>query len=140
MWVTGGLSILLLIQAIPAIQGNYPFGGRVGNDEGAAAIAQILIDEPYGTVLYDHDYSWHWRYHFFYKGVYVEWFENEKDLFENLEAFFTSDQHNKRYLVLKTDEKLSDSLKSSLPNSGYRLKPIAAEGKIELYLITQDQP
>ena len=116
-------------------RGSYPFGGRPSNDDGAAAVAQAILEEPYGTVLYDHHYSWHWRYHFFYRGTHVEWFEDEEDLIENLSVFFQLKSEDNRYLALKIGDELSESLKITLPSAGYGLNLVAAEGKIELYQI-----
>ncbi len=130
------LGLCLILPAIPAASGQYPFGGRPENDAGASRIAQTLIHEPYGTVLYDHEYSWHWRYHFFYKGVHVEWFENPADLLENLTAFFDPNSPDKRFIALKSNDPMTISVKGLLSEHGYRLEPAANEGKIELYLIT----
>ena len=60
--------------------------------------AEYLADEPYGTVLYDHWYSWQWRYHLFDKGVYVSWFPYPTALAEDLTAF--GDNEGTRYIVL----------------------------------------
>ncbi|MEM9777561.1 MAG: glycosyltransferase family 39 protein, partial [Chloroflexota bacterium] len=38
--------LFLVLQAMPARVGGYPVGGRPDNDDGAAAIAQTIIDEP----------------------------------------------------------------------------------------------
>ncbi|MFT5196183.1 MAG: 4-amino-4-deoxy-L-arabinose transferase-like glycosyltransferase [Candidatus Promineifilaceae bacterium] len=128
---------IFLVQAMPARMGNYPVGGRPGNDEGAAAIAQTILEQPYGTVLYDHWYSWHWRYHFFYKGVYVEWFDQTEELLENLEAFYDPAAEDKRYLALRVDDRFAEEIVSALDAAGYRLEPVAHEGRIELYVISQ---
>ncbi|MEM8863560.1 MAG: glycosyltransferase family 39 protein, partial [Chloroflexota bacterium] len=129
------LSLLFLTQAVLASNAFFPVGGRPDNDGGAAAIAQTIIDEPYGTVLYDHWYSWHWRYHFFWKGVYVEWFQETEDLVDNLEAFYDPNASEVRYLALRVGDPFAAQIESALKAEGYRLELAAAEGRIELYVI-----
>ncbi len=133
------IAVCLILPALPAATGQYPFGGRPTNDDGANMIAQSIIDEPYGTVLYDHEYSWHWRYHFFWKGVHVEWFEDPADLQENLTAFFDPSAPEKRYIALKSNDLLTSNVKEMLSKAGYTLEPTASAGKIELYLITTNK-
>lgn len=128
-----------LFQAIPARNGAYPIGGQRWNDHGAALIAETVMDEPYGTVLYDHWYSWHWRYHFFYKGVYVEWFGDIEDLLDNLDAFYDPAAPEKRYLALQMGDLFSAKIETALQLEGYRLEPVTTEGRIELYVITKGE-
>ncbi len=70
---------LLLLPAFAARHGRFPVGGQPTADQGAWQVAERLRDAPYGTVLYDHWYSWQWRYHLFDTGVYVSWFPNPDD-------------------------------------------------------------
>ncbi len=132
------ITVLCLLQALPALHGNYPFGGRPDNDHGASQIAQHLIDKPYGTVLYDHSHSWHWRYHLFYKGVHVEWFENPADLIENLTAFFDPLAAEKRYIALDSTTKIKPQVENTFIAEGYRLEPISTHGTITLYVISRE--
>ncbi|MEZ4516033.1 MAG: hypothetical protein R3C44_04055 [Chloroflexota bacterium] len=60
----------LLVPAIQARFGRYPIGSQPTADQGAWRVAEVLDDAPYGTVLYDHWYSWQWRYHLFDSKVY----------------------------------------------------------------------
>jgi 4-amino-4-deoxy-L-arabinose transferase-like glycosyltransferase len=95
------LAILFFIQvpiANAARFGQWPIGGQRTADQGAWQIAEFLADEPYGTVLYDHWYSWQWRYHLFDKGVYVSWFPHPTALAEDLGVF--GDTVGVRYIVL----------------------------------------
>jgi 4-amino-4-deoxy-L-arabinose transferase-like glycosyltransferase len=93
---------ILLFSQIPIVNsarfGKLPLGGQPTADQGAWQIAEFLADEPYGTVLYDHWYSWQWRYHLFDKGVYVSWFPHPTALAEDLGAF--GDSGGARYIVL----------------------------------------
>ena len=96
------LLALLCFTTIPAVnaarRGQWLTGGYPSADQGAWQIAAHLQDEPYGTVLYDHWYSWHWRYHLFDKGVYISWFPDPAALTNDLEAF--GDGEGSRYIVL----------------------------------------
>ena len=124
--------LLLLFAAVPARYGRYPVGGRAGADQGAGAIAQYLADAPYGTVLYDHWYSWQWRYHLFDKRVYVSWFPHGAALAENLQVF--GRDGNPRYVALP-DTAVSQPIQRAIREAGFQLRPIANEGKITLYQI-----
>ena len=68
------LSLALIPTALAARGGKFTIGGRPDADGGAAGAARLLKDAPYGTVLYDHWYSWHWHYQLFDSAVYVSWF------------------------------------------------------------------
>ncbi|HUM68734.1 MAG TPA: hypothetical protein PLK31_07810, partial [Chloroflexota bacterium] len=94
------LCLLLIFPAWGARYGRYPVGGQVNADQGAAEIAAVLMDEPYGTVLYDHWYSWQWGYHLFYRKVYVSWFPHGAALAEDLAVFGRDGQA--RYVALPT--------------------------------------
>ena len=102
------LPVLLLIaalqmpHALAARGGFYPVGGQRNADRGAWQVAQYLDQAPYGTVLYDHWFSWHWRYAFIDKGVYTSWFEHPAGLVEDLQVFGSSS--GSRFLVLPDDE------------------------------------
>ncbi|MFQ5435132.1 MAG: hypothetical protein ACE5FD_09680, partial [Anaerolineae bacterium] len=95
--VIGLLLVGLLPGALAARDGRYPLGSYPGADMGAAEVAQFLAEEPYGTVLYDHWFSWQWRYHLFDKKLYVDWFPNGDQLLRDLTVFAGS---GARYLVL----------------------------------------
>jgi 4-amino-4-deoxy-L-arabinose transferase-like glycosyltransferase len=72
--LTAVLPLVLLLVQLPAIlqarNGQFPIGGQPTADHGAGQIAESLFPMPYGTVLYDHWYSWHMRYHLLDKKVY----------------------------------------------------------------------
>ena len=74
---------LLLPNVWLARNGRLPIGARPFADSGASVVATAFANEPYGTVLYDHWYSWHWRYHLFDKKVHLNWFEDEEGLIED---------------------------------------------------------
>lgn len=129
------LLLTLLFAALPARYGRYPVGGQAAADQGAGAIAQYLADAPYGTVLYDHWYSWQWRYHLFDKRVYVSWFPHAAALAENLQAF--GRDGNPHYVALP-DTAVSQPIQRAIREAGFQLHPIANEGKITLYQIVPE--
>jgi 4-amino-4-deoxy-L-arabinose transferase-like glycosyltransferase len=130
------LFLMLIFPAWAARYGRYPVGGQINADQGAAEIAAVLADEPYGTVLYDHWYSWQWGYHLFYRKVYVSWFPHSAALAEDL-AVFGRDGHN-RYVALPTG-KISQPIIRTIHTAGFQLQPVAVAGNIALYQILPDE-
>ena len=102
-----------------ARSGTWASGGSPTADQGAWQIANYLADEPYGTVLYDHWYSWHWRYHFFDKAVYVSWFAHPSALAEDLRAFGRN--AGSRYVVLP-DAPTSQPVRRAVSDAGFMLE------------------
>jgi 4-amino-4-deoxy-L-arabinose transferase-like glycosyltransferase len=107
--------------AAGARAGRYPVGGQPTADGGAARIARQLEDAPYGTVLYDHWYSWHWRYHLFDGRVYVSWFPHADALLADLRTFAGSGPA--RYVALPASAEARPVIRR-LMESGYRLEPV----------------
>ncbi|MBX3060964.1 MAG: hypothetical protein KF770_31280 [Anaerolineae bacterium] len=130
------LVALLVFPAWKARYGRYPVGGQVNADQGAAQIAAVLAHEPYGTVLYDHWYSWQWGYHLFYRKVYVSWFPHGAALAEDLTVF--GRDGNARYVALP-DSIVSQPIIRAIHSAGFQLRPIAAAGNIALYQILPDE-
>ncbi len=124
--------VLLLWGGVGAAYGRYPIGGQAQADGGAAEVASYLAEAPYGTVLYDHGYSWHWRYHFFDKGVYVNWVPHPAALAEDLRAFGRNGQP--RYLALPADV-TANPFRRAVADAGFRLTPVATSGTITLFEI-----
>ncbi len=124
--------LLLLPGAWEARNGRFPIGGYSGADQGAAVVAQSLNNAPYGTVLYDHWYSWQWRYHLFDKRVYVSWFPDPDALVEELAAF--GRDGNPHYLALPHSA-AARPVKRAVTQAGFRLRPVplAAPAAIDLY-------
>jgi 4-amino-4-deoxy-L-arabinose transferase-like glycosyltransferase len=123
--VLGLLLAILVISHLPVAAaariGSNPIGGRADADGGAAQVAQLLADAPYGTVLYDHWYSWHWRYHLFDKRVYVSWFPHVDALLADLSVFGGS--RTPRYIALPKGETAAPIVRR-LADAGYRLSPM----------------
>ncbi|MBP6787389.1 MAG: glycosyltransferase family 39 protein [Candidatus Promineofilum sp.] len=112
--------------AANARAGRYPIGGQPAADGGAARVALALADAPYGTVLYDHWYSWHWRYQLFDRRVYVSWFPHTDALLADLAAFGGSGAA--RYVALPREGSAAPVARR-LGQAGYRL--VAVPGPTE---------
>lgn len=109
-------------------------GGNPDADNGASAIAITLADAPDGAVLYDHWYSWQWRYHLFDTAVYTAWFPNPAALAEELTVF--GRDGNAHYLVLPADETALPVLRA-VHEAGFGLEQMAGgeNGRMILYLV-----
>jgi hypothetical protein len=84
-------------------------------------------------VLYDHWYSWQWRYHFFDTGVYVNWVPHADQLIADLDGFYD----DQRYIVLP-DSAESLPFQRALHAAGYELQSlveVSAEPGMILYKI-----
>jgi hypothetical protein len=114
------LLVVVLVAALPAAlaarSGRFPVGARAGADQGAGEVAPLLAGEPYGTVLYDHWYSWQWRYHLFNSGVYVSWFDTPAELVEDLTVFGATP--GTRYLAAPDSPAAGPALRS-LQDAGF---------------------
>jgi 4-amino-4-deoxy-L-arabinose transferase-like glycosyltransferase len=123
----GTLALILLLglshlpTAAAARDGRFSIGGRPSADGGAADVARLLADAPYGTVLYDHWYSWHWRYQLFDKRVYISWFPHADALLADLAVFGESD--TPRFIALPVSDVAKPVLRR-LAEAGYRLTAI----------------
>jgi hypothetical protein len=126
---------LLLLLLIPAFNARQ---GQPTADQGTAQIATVLADAPYGTVLYDHWYSWHWRYQFFDKGVYVNWFPHPEALVEDLAVF--GHDGNPHYLVLPQSE-ITAPIRRAVTSADFTLQSLASDdlNRIMLYAIVEAQ-
>ncbi len=140
-WVVPALVIITCAWMAPAAwqarSGEWPVGGRPQADSGAAEVAAHLQDAPYGTVLYDHWFSWHWRYYFFDRGVYVSWFPDADTLIEDLTAF--ADGSNARYLVLPRSDEAAPIMRR-LTDAGFELQLIHEAPGMSLYLLHRVAP
>jgi len=112
------LSLILLLFLWPAQAARH---GNPEADNGAGKIATALADAPDGTVLYDHWYSWQWRYHLFETAVYTAWFPNPAALADELAVF--GNDGNPHYLVLPNDETALPVLRA-VREAGFGLKQV----------------
>ncbi|HZD10360.1 MAG TPA: glycosyltransferase family 39 protein [Candidatus Binatia bacterium] len=102
--------------------------------QGAAQIAADLQQAPYGTVLYDHWYSWYWRYFLLDSGVYVSWFAHPAALVEDLYVFL--DEGETRYVALPEGEEAAPVVRA-LRGAGYVLETVTSRAGVSLYRIGQ---
>jgi len=132
------VAVLHLPVAAAARAGRYPIGGQPAADGGAALVALALTDAPYGTVLYDHWYSWHWRYQLFDRRVYVSWFPHADALLADLAAF---GQTGPARTVALPRGGTAAPLVRRLREAGYRLVavPGPAEAAMELWRIENEE-
>lgn len=128
------LAALHLPVAAAARAGRYPIGGQPTADGGAAAVAALLADALYGTVLYDHDFSWHWRYQLFDRRVYVSWFPHADALLDDLAAFGGSGPG--RYVALPAGDAARPILRR-LAEAGHKTEklPGPTDAAVELWRI-----
>jgi 4-amino-4-deoxy-L-arabinose transferase-like glycosyltransferase len=115
------LVMILLPGAWAARNGRYAIGGQSAADHGAWQVRDFLADAPYGTVLYDHWYSWHWGYAFIDKGVYTSWFPYPQALAEDLAVF--GGQEDMRYLVTPAGEVAQPALRAAA-EAGFAPRPV----------------
>lgn len=130
---TMALLLLLLPSGWQAMYGRFPVGGQRDADQGAAQIAAYLVDAPYGTVLYDHWWSWQWRYYLFDKRVFVNWVPHPAALVDDLQVF-GRDGHL-RYLALP-DTAAAQPFYDAVTAAGFPLQLVAAADDMQLYEIT----
>lgn len=135
VYIIVALALLLQLPAgLAARQSEYPIGGRPSADHGAALVAGSLYNAPYGTVLYDHWYSWQWRYQLLNRRVHVSWFPHPEALVEDLLVF--ADEASARYVALpRTPAALP--VKRAIAQAGFGLRtlPLPDESQIGLYRI-----
>lgn len=118
------LPILLLVLLLPDIGSSYhgdlPIGGNPDADGGIAEVSDFLNDQPQGTVLYDHWFSWQWRYHLFDSNVYVSWFSGPEALAEDLRVF--GYQGDARFLALPDSSEATPVIRA-VRSAGFDLEP-----------------
>lgn len=130
-----GLLLGLGRPALLAQNGAWPIGARPIADGGASEIASLLAEAPYGTVLYDHWYSWQWRYYFLHKGVYVSWFYDPAGLVNDLQLFYDSSQA--RYVVLPNSAE-SRPVTFALQQAGFSLNLVHRAAEMSLYRLSRN--
>lgn len=131
--------IFLLPPGLAAREGRFGLGSTPAADDGAGRVAALLAEAPYGTVLYDHWYSWQWRYYFFDHTVYVSWVPGPAALQADLAAF--GQQGPARYLALPADRRALP-MKTAVAEAGYQLLPVApaTSDAMTLYQLAPVEP
>jgi 4-amino-4-deoxy-L-arabinose transferase-like glycosyltransferase len=139
VWFVPLILIVLLGQGIrDAYEGRLPVGGQPDADQGISSLVNELKSAPYGTVLYDHWYSWQLRYYLFESGTYISWFLDPDSLQEDLQVFGRNG--NSRYLVAP-ETKTAEPIFRAIEESGFKLIKVDQEfskprnSHLALYLI-----
>jgi 4-amino-4-deoxy-L-arabinose transferase-like glycosyltransferase len=121
-----------------AYAGRLPIGGQPEADQGISKIVEELNNAPYGSVLYDHWFSWQLRYYLFENRIYISWFPNYQSLQEDLLVF--GRDGNPRYLLVP-DNVVSGPIIRAIYESGFYLTEVdkvssnLQGSRLALYLI-----
>jgi 4-amino-4-deoxy-L-arabinose transferase-like glycosyltransferase len=132
------LIVNLFSSALDGRNGRFPIGGSPQADGGAGQVAALLYDAPYGTVLYDHWYSWQWNYHLFWRRVHVNWVPHPAALAEDLRVF--GSDGSPRYIVLPRDGR-ARPFQRAVSEVGFRLIPVdgAEAAAMQLYRVMNEE-
>jgi 4-amino-4-deoxy-L-arabinose transferase-like glycosyltransferase len=129
LWLAPILLVALQASAVlDARAGRLPIGGSREADDGVGQIAESLVGAPYGTVLYDHWYSWQWRYHLFDQTVHLSWFPNPEALAADLAVF--GHQKAPRYIALPQSV-AAIPVRRAVENAGFDLLSIQTAYDLE---------
>ncbi len=119
IWLIPIIFLVLQSEGIrDAYQGLLPIGGQPEADRGISRLVEQLEDAPYGTVLYDHWFSWQLRYTLFESRTYISWFPDFHSLQEDLLVF--GREENPRYLVVP-DNAIAGPIIRAVNESGFKL-------------------
>jgi hypothetical protein len=117
--------ILLLALQAPLVEiarkGELAVNSAVGPSRGISQQAALLQSVPDGTVLYDHWYSWQWRYYLFDEQIYVNWFPDFDTLIRDITAFGRTG--DPRYISLPNDSQ-ADPVIRAIQEAGFDLKEL----------------
>jgi len=118
--------ILLLALQAPLVEsarkGEVAVNSAVEPSRDILRQADLLRSVPDGTVLYDHWYSWQWRYFLFDEQIYVNWFPDVDTLIRDISTFGRSG--DPRYISLPNDAR-SDPVIRAVQEAGFELKELS---------------
>lgn len=125
---------------LDAYEGRLPIGGQPDADQGVSAAVEMLSETPYGSVLYDHWYSWQLRYYLFDSRTFISWFPDNDSLQQDLLVF--GRDGNPRYILLPTDG-IANPTARSIEEAGFSLTNMdidqmhsrSQESSVALFLI-----
>ncbi len=120
IWVLIFIGVLLPTTLWPSEE-NTGFDEEIWAKNDIQVITDVLAEAPYGTVLYDHWYSWIWRYYLYDSRVFVSWFPHPDGLKADLVAF--GREPGLRYLVLPGGAEAKPVIRS-VQSAGFRLIPV----------------
>lgn len=126
------LFMLMVPAGVAARDGQFAVGAQQRGPAAIGLVADELESAPYGTVLYDHWYSWQWRYYLMDSGVYVSWFAHPQALLTDLAAFYEAE--TARYIALPRDG-TALPVHRVLEQAGYGLHLVRSAPEVALYRI-----
>ena len=120
-----GLLIFLML--------NFPIKSPLPTEykQGVADLVAEIADAPYGTVLYDHYYSWQLRYALYDTGVHLAWVELPHNLTDDL---LVHGDIGTRYLILPEDRRKM-SWENAVLEAGDVLTIVKQKNGLALYKI-----
>ena len=122
------LAVLLLVALGPAWNarnGDLKLSDYEQLDGSVEGIADFLSESSSGTVLYDHLYSWRWRYFLFDSETYVSWFANVQTLANDLAVF--GRDGTPRYIALPNNETAQPIIRA-VNDAGFQLESVIVQG------------
>ncbi len=130
------LIVFLLIGLAPALRarnGDVPLSDLYQSDDSIEEIAAYFSDSASAVVLYDHWFSWHWRYLLFDSEIYVSWFPDHESLSRDLLVF--GRDGTERYLALPNDEQARPIIRA-VNDAGFYLDEVAFQSLRENTAVT----
>ena len=94
-------------------------------DGSAEEIANYLADSPSGTVLYDHWYSWRWRYFLFDSEIFISWFPDARGLMRDLSVF--GRDGTQRFIALPNNETAQPIIRA-VNEAGFLVERVSGQG------------
>jgi 4-amino-4-deoxy-L-arabinose transferase-like glycosyltransferase len=123
--------ILLLALQAPLVEsarkGELAVNSAIGPSRGISEQAELLQNLPDGTVLYDHWYSWQWRYYLFDEQIYVSWFPDVDTLIRDINTFGRNG--DPRYISLPNDSRSGPVIRA-VQEAGFGLKEMSFLNKL----------
>lgn len=130
------LIVFLLIGLSPALrarEGEVPLSDLHQSDNSIEEIAAYLSDSASAAVLYDHWFSWYWRYFLFDSEIYVSWFPDYESLSRDLLVF--GRDGTERYIALPNDEQAKPIIRAVIA-AGFYLDEVVYQSVRENSAIT----
>lgn len=126
------ITAFVALSALTGAERDARLGALETEPASAAQIAEALSGAPYGTVLYDHWYSWQLRYFLMDSRIFVSWFSHPDALVDDLDAFLHGEEN--RYVLVPRRPDATVLLRT-LHAAGYRLIVARALPDVILYRI-----
>jgi 4-amino-4-deoxy-L-arabinose transferase-like glycosyltransferase len=130
------LFFFLMIGITPALRarnGEIQLSDLHQLDNSIEEIAVYLSDSASAAVLYDHWFSWYWRYILFDSEIYISWFPDFESLSRDLVVF--GRDGTERYLALPNDEQAKPIIRA-VNDAGFYLDKVTFQSLRENTAIT----